>query len=63
MQMHQSRGKNVVILREITSYVSIIQQFQILIGNFQNLLHKALRKSWRLDISNVGNSKVVKFGK
>ena len=63
MQMHQLRGKNAVILREITSYVSIIQQFQILIGSFQNLLHKTLRKSWMLDISNVGNSKVAKFGR
>ena len=46
--MQKSGGKIKVFLREIAPYVSIIQPFQILNGRFQNLLNKALRKSWML---------------
>ena len=46
--MQQSGGKKTVAFRQISSYVSIIEQFRILIGRFQNLLNKALRKSWML---------------
>ena len=42
------RGKETVVLREITRYVSISQPFRILIGKSQNLLNQALRKRWRL---------------
>ena len=48
MQMHQSGGQKTVAFRQISPYVSIIQPFQILIGRFQNLLNKALKKSWML---------------
>ena len=37
-----------VALRQITPYVSVIQPFRILIGKFQNLLNKAVRKSFML---------------
>ena len=44
--MQQSGGKNSVVLRQNTPYVNVIQPFRILIERFQNLLNKALRKSW-----------------
>ena len=46
--MHKPGGKINVVLRKITTYVSILQLFQILIGRFQNISNKALRKSWML---------------
>ena len=42
--MHQSRGKKTVVIGQILPYVSIIQQFQIQIRKFQNLLNMELRK-------------------
>ena len=46
--MQKSGGKKTVVFRQISPSVSIIQPFRILIGRFQNLLNKALRKSWML---------------
>ena len=46
--MQKSGGKKTVVFRQISPYISIIQPFRILIGRFQNLLNKALRKSWML---------------
>ena len=46
--MHQSEGKKPVVFAQISPNVSIIQPFRILIGRFQNLLNKGLRKSWML---------------
>ena len=46
--MQKSGGKKTAVFRQISPYVSIIQPFRILIGRFQNLLNKALRKSWIL---------------
>ena len=43
--MQKSGVKETVGFRQISPYISIIQPFQILIGRFQNLLNKALRKS------------------
>ena len=43
-KMHQSGGKKTVVIRQILPYVSIIQQFQIQIRKFQNLLNMELRK-------------------
>ena len=53
--MQKSGGKIKVFLREIAPYVSIIQPFQILNGRFQNLLNKALRKSWMLGFFFLSN--------
>ena len=47
--MQKSGGKKSILFRQISPYVSIIQPFQILIGSFQNLLNKALSKSWMLE--------------
>ena len=44
--MQNSGGKKTVFFRQISHYISIIKPFQILIGKFQNLLNKALKKSW-----------------
>ena len=46
--MQKSGGKKNVVFRQISSYVSIIQPFRILIGRFQNSLNKALSKSGML---------------
>ena len=46
--MHQSRGKIKVVPRQITPYTTIIQRFQILIGRFQNISNKILKKGWML---------------
>ena len=46
--MQKSGGKKTAVFRQISPYVSIIQPFRILIGRFQNLLNKALGKSWML---------------
>ena len=46
--MHQSGIQKTVVFRQISPYVSIIQPFPIPIGRFQNLLNKAVRKSWML---------------
>ena len=43
-------------------YFSIIYTFQILVGRFQNILNKALSKSWILDNSNGVNTKVALQG-
>ena len=47
--MQKLGGKKTIVFRQISHYVSIIQPFQILIGRFQNLLNKALKKSWMLE--------------
>ena len=47
--MQKLGGKKTIVFRQISPYVSIIQPFQILIGRFQNLLNKALKKSWMLE--------------
>ena len=46
--MPKSGGKKAVGFRQISPAAVIIQPFGILIGRFQNLLNKALRKSWML---------------
>ena len=46
--MQKSGGRKAAVFRQISPYVSIIQPFRILIGRFQNLLNKALGKSWML---------------
>ena len=46
--MQKLGSKKTAVFRQISPYVSIIQPFRILIGRFQNLLNKALRKSWML---------------
>ena len=46
--MQQSRGRRKVVLTQITAFVTIIQPFQILIGRFQNISNKALKKSLML---------------
>ena len=56
--MHESGGKSTVAFRQISPYVSKIQPFRILIGMFQNWGKVAC-----LEISNVVNSNVAKFGK
>ena len=48
MQIHQSGGQKTIAFSQISPYVIIIQPFRILIERFQNLLNKALRKSWML---------------
>ena len=48
MWIHQSGDETAVVLRQITLYVSLTQQFRIFIGRLQNLLNKKLRKSWML---------------
>ena len=46
--MHISGGQKAFVFRQISPYVTIIQPFRILIGSFQDLLNKTLRKSWIL---------------
>ena len=54
-------GKWTAVFRQISPYASIIQPFGILIGRFQNLLNKTLRKS--LIRLNVVKIKVAEFVK
>ena len=46
--MQKSGVKKIVVFRQISHYVSIIQPLQILIGRFQNFSSKALTESWLL---------------
>ena len=46
--MQKSGGKKAVAFRQISTDARVIQPFGILIGRFQNLLNKALRKGWVL---------------
>ena len=46
--MQKSRSKKIVVFTQILPDASIISRFGILIGMFQNLLNKALRKCWML---------------
>ena len=46
--------KITVVFRQISPYVGVVYPFQILIGSFQNLLNKALRKSWMLGYFKCG---------
>ena len=46
--MQKSGDKKIVVFRQIAPDGSIIQPFGIPIGRFQNLLNKALRKSWMI---------------
>ena len=63
--MQKSGDKKIVVFRQIAPDGSIIQPFGIPIGRFQNLLNKALRKSWMLGYFkcevNVKVAKIVKL--
>ena len=61
--MHESGVRKTVVFRQVSLCVNIIQPFQILILIFQNLLIRHWRKVGCLDISNVVNSNVSKYGK
>ena len=54
--MHQSGGKIRPVLRSLSPNFSIIYPFQILMGRFQNILNKAMSKSWMLRLPNLLNS-------
>ena len=43
--MEKSGGIKIVVFRQITPYVSVIQPL-ILIGRFQNISSEALTESW-----------------